>query len=54
MDTIMEPFAIPPLVNIAHFRKVNTALLSQVCASNGVSLPKGPWGHRASVEAAFT
>ena len=24
----MEPFAIPPLVNFAHFPKVNTALVS--------------------------
>ena len=37
----VEPFAIPPLVNIAHFRKVNTTLMSQFCASDGASLPKG-------------
>jgi hypothetical protein len=30
--TSMELFAIPPLVNIAHFRKVNTAFMSQFCA----------------------
>jgi hypothetical protein len=30
--TSMEPFAIPPLVKIAHFPKVNTASLSQFCA----------------------
>ena len=43
----VEPFAIPPLVNIAHFRKVNTTLMSQFCASDGASLPKGR-RHRAN------
>ena len=34
----LEPFAIPALVNIAHFRKVNTALMWQFCASGAMFL----------------
>jgi hypothetical protein len=34
------PFRVTPLVNFAHFRKVNTALVSQFCASDGASLHK--------------
>jgi hypothetical protein len=33
----MEPFVIPPLFKIAHFPKVNTVLMSQFCASDGLS-----------------
>ena len=33
----MEPFVIPPLFKIAHFPKVNTVLMAQFCASDGLS-----------------
>jgi len=36
--TSMEPFAIPPLVNIAHFRKVNN---SERAPDGGLSLRPG-------------
>ena len=37
----MEPFAIPPLVNIAHFRKVNN---SERAPDGGLSLRPGTIG----------
>jgi hypothetical protein len=49
----MEPFAILPLVNIAHFRKVNTALMSQFCASSVSQFFGSEGGWQAQQTSAF-